>query len=198
MDESNKLKALYFARFHNSKELETKNKIWKVLCKSFFQNYIPEDAVVADIASGYCEFINNIKAKEKYAIDLNPDVSIFANADVKIVNRSVSALRECLPQDHIDVFFISNFLEHLNTKAEVGSLISDIAEIIKKNGKIIILQPNIKYVKRGRYWDFFDHKIPLTENSLIEVAEMNQLKVSKCIPKFLPYTTKSPCQKIPR
>lgn len=196
--ESNKLKDLYNARFQGSKELEIKNRIWDTLCRNFFQKYIPQDSVVADIASGYCEFINNIKAKEKFAIDLNPDVKNFANSDINIINDSVTNIKKALPQDYIDVFFISNFLEHLDSKEAISTLITDIRDIIKEKGKIIILQPNVKYVRGGRYWDFFDHKIPLTENALLELAEMNQLKVIKCIPKFLPYTTKSSMPKSPR
>lgn len=195
--ESDKLKNLYSARFHGDKELEEKNRIWKILCKHFFQKYITTDSVVADIASGYCEFINNIQAKEKFAIDLNPDIKNYSDTSVHIVNDGVAKLKNVLPFDYIDIFFISNFLEHLNSKEQIIELISDIKEIIKEKGRIIILQPNIKYVKKGRYWDFFDHKIPLTENALIELAEMNNMKVIECIPKFLPYTTKSAMPKNP-
>lgn len=59
-----------------------------------------------------------------------------------------------------------------------------------KGGKLIILTPNIKYVK-GKYWDFFDHITPITENSLIEILELNNFKIIKCQKKFIPYTTKS-------
>jgi hypothetical protein len=46
--------------------------------------------------------------------------------------------------------------------------------------------PNIKYLP-GMYWDFWDHYLPLTEQSLREVLEMVGFKVERCIPKFLPY-----------
>jgi hypothetical protein len=57
-------------------------------------------------------------------------------------------------------------------------------------GKIVILQPNIKYTGEA-YWDFFDHHTPLTDNSLKEVLELTGYHVKHLIPRFLPYTTKS-------
>jgi hypothetical protein len=65
--------------------------------------------------------------------------------------------------------------------------------LIKVNrggGKLLILQPNIKYTG-GAYWDFIDHKVALTEQSLIEAGELCGLKVNNCLRRFLPYTTKS-------
>ena len=47
--------------------------LWKVLCADFFQRFIPQDAIVIDLAAGYCEFINNISCARKIAIDLNPE-----------------------------------------------------------------------------------------------------------------------------
>ncbi len=195
---SKDLQSLYNVRFNGDKELEVKNKIWKTLCDNFFNKYITNNDVVADIASGYCEFINNISAKEKYAIDLNPDVKYYAANDVKVMNENVENVKNIIPQNYIDVFFISNFLEHMNSREEISNLIVNVKELIKSGGRIIILQPNIKYVRGGRYWDFFDHKIPLTENAIMELAEMNDLEVVKCIPKFLPYTTKSSMPKSPK
>jgi hypothetical protein len=55
---------------------------------------------------------------------------------------------------------------------------------------MIILQPNIKYVGMA-YWDFFDHHTPITDKSLLEALGVAGFRVTKVIPRFLPYTTKS-------
>lgn len=78
------LKELYDNRFSNVDR--KRNAIWRILCTSFFQKFIPESHAVVDIAAGRCEFINNIKAAEKYAFDLNPAVTEFA-AKYKICKR---------------------------------------------------------------------------------------------------------------
>lgn len=117
----------------------------------------------------------------------------FANEDVIPFVGDLTEFSENGPIPHgnpaIDVIFISNFLEHLSSKEEILSLIEQVKNLLRQHGKIIILQPNIKYVG-GKYWDFFDHKTPLTDEALIELAHMLDLKVVKCVRKFLPYTTK--------
>ena len=53
----------------------------------------------------------------------------------------------------------------------------------------MILQPNIRLVG-PRYWDFIDHRVALTERSLLEAAEIAGLGTVKLVPRFLPYSTK--------
>jgi hypothetical protein len=47
--------------------------------------------------------------------------------------------------------------------------------------------PNIKYVN-GAYWDFWDHIIPLSDASIVEVLKLKGFKIIKCYPRFLPYS----------
>jgi hypothetical protein len=62
--------------------------------------------------------------------------------------------------------------------------------VLKPGGRMIVLQPNIRFVGAA-YWDFLDHKTPLTERSLAEAAETTGFEVERLIPRLLPYTTKS-------
>jgi len=185
---------IYNNRFADKKALEDKNKTWRILCKYFFQEYIHKDSLIIDIAAGYCEFINNIESKEKIAFDLNPDLKQFANEDVLAVNSSFFEVKNYLQGKKADVIFESNVLEHLDSKEQVIQSIEFRSDNLKNGGRLLILQPNIKYVQ-GAYWDFIDHKVALTEKALIEVATMCNLKLKVNYPKFLPYTTKS---KIPQ
>ena len=189
-DSSQDLEILYSKRFDGNQTLHKRNIMWKYICKYFLQRFIPQDAKILDIASGYCEFINNIEGSEKYAIDLNPDSINFADDSVKVIQEDILDIKTNLPMNHFDIVFISNFLEHLDSKEDVKRVINKSKQYLNEDGKIIILQPNIRYVK-GRYWDFFDHKTPLTEKSLIECANILNLKVVKCYKRTLPYTQKS-------
>jgi 2-polyprenyl-3-methyl-5-hydroxy-6-metoxy-1,4-benzoquinol methylase len=184
------IQSLYNKRFDNSKILERKNKIWQVLCHSFFQKYIPEGSTVLDIASGYCEFINNIKAGEKIAFDLNPDTKLHAAKDVQVVEDSFFNMEAHLQGKKVDIIFASNIFEHLDTKDQVVLAIKKSAEALNPKGRLIILQPDIRHTGAA-YWDFIDHKVALTGEALIEAGEMCGLKVACQIRKFLPYTTKS-------
>ena len=194
MSKDRKIDEMYRHRF-NSRQCEQKNKIWEVLCSSFFQKFIPLDASVLDIGAGYCEFINNIRCGEKFAVDLNRDTPSFANSDVKVIN-SLSTDLGFFSNNSIDRVFMSNFLEHLGSKQEVLKTFVEIYRILKVGGKVITLHPNIKYVYR-EYWDYFDHHIPLTDKSIAEGFEVAGFEVELSIDRFLPYTIKSKIPKPP-
>lgn len=185
--ESN-LNKLYRERF-DAGEISKRNRLWRVLCTDFFQKFIPEDSIVLDIGAGYCEFINNIRARKKYAVDLNDDVCRLANQDVEVFVSSASHL-DFLPDNSIDITFMSNFLEHLKTKEEVLEVLVEIHRVCKPGCAVLILQPNIRYAYQ-QYWDFFDHNIPLSDKSLVEALAITGFKIEKLFPRFLPFTTKS-------
>jgi ubiquinone/menaquinone biosynthesis C-methylase UbiE len=175
---------LYEKRF--LKKLKQKNEIWKVLCSSFLQNYVNESDNVLDIGAGYCEFINNIRCAKKYAVDLNRDTKRFANPDVTVFNcRSTDV--SPLEDSSLDVVFMSNFLEHSKTKDEMLETLLETSRVLKPGGKLIVLQPNIRYTYKA-YWDYFDHYIPLSDRSLLEALEIMDFEKEEVIPKFLPYS----------
>lgn len=182
-----KLDILYENRFKG--ELLKKNRIWEILCRLFFQKFVREDNIVLDIGAGYCEFINNIKCSKKYAVDLNKDILDFANSDVKIFNCPSTDIIP-LSDTSVDIVFMSNFLEHLRNKEEVLKTLTEIYRVLKIGGKLMILQPNIRYAYK-EYWDYFDHYIPLSDKSMVEALQIVGFNVDLIIPRFLPYTTKT-------
>lgn len=178
--------------YHNRFSDEDKRKkaeLWSALCQYSFQRFIPASAVVMDIGSGYCEFINAIRAKKKYAVDINPDTVKFAGREVIVIAKNALSIPKHL-NGTIDRVFLSNFLEHLNTKEEVMDVFGRVYALLRSGGKLLILQPNIDLVKE-RYWDFFDHKVILNGKSLREGLVIAGFSVETWIERFLPYTTKS-------
>lgn len=166
-----------------------KARVWRVLCRSFFQRYVdPEDAVL-DIGAGYCEFINHIRCRRKIALDPSPDTRRFAAVGVEVIEGTAMDLR-VLEEGSLDVAFASNFFEHLRSKDEVLATMSEVRRVLRPGGRLLILQPNIRYVG-GAYWDFFDHHLPLTERALVEALGLAGLDAIEVRPRFLPFTTKS-------
>jgi SAM-dependent methyltransferase len=182
------LRALYAHRF-SVKDLPAKNAIWKALCDGFFGRYVKPTDTVIDIGAGYCEFINNIAGGRKIAVDLNPDVKQFAAPNVEVLNASCMAVSS-LPEGAADVVFMSNFLEHLQNKEQVFDTLRECRRLLRPGGRLMILQPNIRFLA-DVYWDFFDHHVPLSDRSLVEALEALDMRVTVCLPRFLPYTTKS-------
>ena len=188
MMKEKEIEYLYKQRF-SPKELRKKDRIWEIVCKQVLCKYIPEGSFVMDVGAGYCEFINHVKAKKKIAVDKNPQTRQFAGNDVKILNVDCKRMTP-IESDSIDVLFSSNFLEHLLDKDEVFKTLKEFRRVLKKDGRLILMGPNIKYLA-GAYWDFFDHKVPLSHLSLAEVLASLEFTVLKVYDKFLPYTTKS-------
>lgn len=179
----------YENRF-SQRERKRKYIMWKKLCDIFLQQFVGKNDTVMDMGSGYCEFINNIKCAKKIAVDVNPDMKEFADKNVEVINKNIFDLPKKF-KNSIDVIFLSNFLEHLNTKEEVLSVLSTANKLLKKKGKMILLQPNIDLVKES-YWDFIDHKVVLNTRSIKEVMDLSGFRIKLFIRKFLPYTTKMP------
>src|SRR5580698_8103476 len=73
--------------------LERRDRVWKVLCKSFFDQRVPRNATVLELACGYGEFINNIAAGQKLAVDINPDAARHLEPDVRFFNISATDSR---------------------------------------------------------------------------------------------------------
>jgi ubiquinone/menaquinone biosynthesis C-methylase UbiE len=182
------LQKMYSTRFEEA-DLPAKNEIWRAICDSYLGKFVKPNDTVVDVGAGYCEFINNIECGTKIAIDLNEDVKRFANPNVRVINESCMAIKS-LDGDSVDVVFMSNFLEHLLNKQQVLETLAEAHRILKPGGRVIILQPNIRYLP-GEYWDFFDHHTALTDRSLAEALQLLEFNIKVCHAKFLPYTTKS-------
>ncbi|MCC3406448.1 MAG: methyltransferase [Microcoleus sp. PH2017_10_PVI_O_A] len=183
------LKKLYANRF-DSRQMQAKVALWKVLIDEFLQDYVPTESAVLDIGGGYCEFINQIMAGEKCLIDLNPDSKLFANCDVKVLNIDVLNLENNTSYaEQFDRIFISNFFEHLRNKEELVEIISFCFDALKPSGSLLIIQPNFKYSYK-EYYDFIDHQLPITHLSLQELLQTIGFRIDVMIPRFLPFSTK--------
>ncbi len=184
--DNNHLSELYKIRFA-TEELPRKNAIWKILCSNYFQKFINKSSTVVDIACGYGEFLNNIQAARKIAVDLNPDAKNFLNPNVEFHQCLATNLASIVTAD-ADIIFTSNFLEHLPDKKVFDNFLNQVFLALKPGGKYLILGPNLRYLP-GQYWDFYDHHLGLTHLSLCEALKLKGFVVEICIDRFLPFTT---------
>lgn len=163
-----------------------RDSVWKILCKDFFSKYIEPRCAVLDLGAGWGEFSRNILASKKYAMDLNPDCG------KRVENHSTFLHQDCsvawpIGDGALDIVFTSNFLEHLPSKDLVDRTLAEAFRCLKSGGKIICLGPNVKFVP-GSYWDYWDHFIPITEESMAEALSLKGFRVTEKVDRFLPYT----------
>jgi len=161
-------------------------KVWKAIC-SYLGKYIPPESTVLDLGSGYCDFINNITASKKVAVDADQNSGKYCGKDVSFINRKVTQLE--FEDGTFDIVFASNLFEHLSDE-ELDISLNKINSILKHKGKLIIIQPNYYYAFR-EYWDDYTHKKAFSHISLADFLISKGFKVLRIEKRFLPYSFKS-------
>lgn len=182
--DSQELAAIYSRRFQGAQAY--RNAVWQLLIQDFFGQWVPAEAAVLDLGCGYGEFINHVRCRKKYGMDLNPDTAKLLGADVPFIQQDCSAVWP-LPENSLDVVFTSNFFEHLPDKRTLAATLEQARRCLRPGGLLIAMGPNIKFLP-GAYWDFWDHHLPLTEASLSEGLLTHGFEVVQCHDRFLPYT----------
>jgi SAM-dependent methyltransferase len=188
------LDAVYARRFPVS-EQATKEQLWPPIVR-FLERWIDPASAVLDIGCDRGYFIKNVSAPDRWATDLR-DVRSELPEDIHFVRANGLELETALPLGSFGTIFMSNYLEHLPSSDAVIEQLRVAARLLKPGGRVIVLQPNMKLVG-GAYWDFIDHKVALTERSLVEAGELAGLQQQKVITRFLPFTTKSRLPQSPR
>lgn len=177
------LNKIYQIRFSGLEEY--RNAVWRTLVTNFFSKWIKRDSSVLDLGCGYGEFINNVCECQKHAMDLNPDTRGSLSEEITFHEQDCSEPWPIEPES-LDLIFTSNFFEHLPNKQALDKTIAHAKLALKPGGRLIALGPNIS-VLNGRYWDFWDHHVALSDKSLCELLKVHGLELEKSIPRFLPY-----------
>jgi SAM-dependent methyltransferase len=183
------LEQIYANRFRDV-DRSRKGHVWRVLVEHEFQPYVPAGGTVLDIGAGYCEFINHVKAERRIAIDLNPETARMADPGVEVLAVPFENLAQALGPNSIDLAFASNVFEHVRGPDVLLDILAAIHAALRPGGRLIIMQPNVKALG-GRFWDFVDHTLPLTELGMAEALEISGYTIDQCRARFLPYTFKS-------
>jgi SAM-dependent methyltransferase len=179
------LDRVYRDRFPEAAEV-TKDRIWPEIVR-YLGRWIEPASPVLDIACDRGYFIRNVRATERWATDMR-DLGASFPSDISFVQANGLDLAAVLPANAFGTVFMSNYLEHLPDADAVVEQLRVVRRLLLPGGRVLILQPNIRLVG-GAYWDFIDHRVALTEKSLVEAAGLADLRVVKLITRFLPYST---------
>jgi hypothetical protein len=143
---------------------------------------------ILEIGSGHGEFINQIKAREKYAVDLIRPTKNTLSKDV--IFHEIDLTKNRLDFNvKFDLIFSSNMLEHIDLES-VHSVIEQMEMILEDHGSLVLIGPNFKTAYR-HYYDDPTHITALSDITLILICKKYGLIPRKVIPKFLPYTMQS-------
>jgi len=186
---SDAIAELYDAYFRTRFRFDARRDlVWKEVVRWIQERYIPPTSRVVDLGAGYCNFINNVVASERHAVDLFTECPQYAAAGVVTHRRSVTDLT-FLPEDGFDVAFASNLAEHL-TRQELVLTLGSVRRVLRRGGRLILMQPNFKYCS-STYFDDYTHIQVFTDASLLDFLEAHGFKVVRSFPRFLPVNMKS-------
>ncbi|TSC70621.1 MAG: type 11 methyltransferase [Parcubacteria group bacterium Gr01-1014_46] len=161
--------------------------VWKEIVR-YLSSFLPIDGTVMDIGAGYCDFINNVNSKNRIALDYSPDLKNYAKEGVRIVNSSVTDM-SAVGDATVDVVFASNLFEHLSD-GELETTMGEIKRVLKKGGRLILMQPNYR-LSYKTYFDDHTHKKVFSDVSLETFLLSHGMEIELKKPKFLPFSLKS-------
>jgi SAM-dependent methyltransferase len=163
--------AVYKRRFAGIEQRRA--EVWQTLARHYFNRWVKPTDPVVDVGAGYCEFINNIVAAHKYALDSNPATADKAAPDVTLLFQEATK-PWALPAASVDVVFSSNFFEHLPTKQDFADCLSEAYRVLRPQGLLVALGPNIRFC--------------FSDRSMMEALEVAGFQRELVIPRFLPFT----------
>jgi SAM-dependent methyltransferase len=162
--------------------------LWQTLVAHEFQKHIPPAAAVLELGAGYGHFINAIQARRRIALDVWPGMTEHLAPGVEGIISDISQL-DAITDDSIDYVFSSNCFEHVSQQKLIDCL-TQLRRKMKPGATLNIVQPNFKYCAR-EYFDDYTHVSIYTETGLADLLAAHGFKISRCVPRFMPFSIKS-------
>jgi ubiquinone/menaquinone biosynthesis C-methylase UbiE len=161
--------------------------VWKEIV-SYLSKFIPKNGTVVDIGAGYCDFINNVDSKNRIAVDYSPDFKQYAKEGIRTIQSPVTDMKE-INSDSADLVFASNLFEHLSDD-ELEKTIGEVKRVLKKGGRLILMQPNYR-LSYKTYFDDPTHKKVFSDTALRAFLISFGFEIEMEKPRFLPFSLKS-------
>ena len=166
-------------------EEPTRALVWEVIA-DYLRPWVPQNAHVLEIGAGYCCWINAVRAARRVAVDMWADLPRHAGPGVEAMVMDASSKLTTLGAGTFDVVLASNVLEHFEP-AVVSSIVADLASVLRRGGRLIVVQPNFRYAYK-HYFDDYTHRSVFTHVSLPTLLRAHGFRIERVVPKFVPYS----------
>lgn len=165
-----------------------RDAVWKSLWRFYFCKLISPNDCVLDLGCGYGDFINNVIARRRIAIDSWDGFLAYLDPPVERVVGSVTDLN-FIEEGAVDFAFASNLFEHLS-QADFTCVLEMLRRKLAPGGTLNILQPNYRYAYR-QYFDDYTHVSMFSHISLTDFLSANSFDALEIRPRFLPLTIRT-------
>ncbi|MFL6856809.1 MAG: class I SAM-dependent methyltransferase [Allosphingosinicella sp.] len=162
--------------------------VWKALWRYHFRRLVPKGGCVLDLGCGYGDFINQVEARRRIALDAWAGFAAHLAPGVEPVVAPVTDLSG-IADASVDFAFASNLFEHV-TQADFAVALGQLRAKLTPEGTLTLLQPNYRYAFR-EYFDDYTHVAIYSHLSLADFLRANGWEVIEVRPRFLPLTVKS-------
>ena len=174
---------LYEFRFADV-EQGSRTAVWDVIAP-WVSTQVGNPGRVLDPAAGRGEFINAVPAHERWAVD---QVAYAEGTYAPGVHSVVSDIFDAeVPEDHFDLVWVSNFLEHLLSQEACATFLEKMHSALAPGGRIAIIGPNFRYCM-DEYFDMADHTLVFTHRAIAEHVYAAGFVPERVVPRFLPYS----------
>jgi len=174
---------LYEYRFRGIDQ-EAREEVWKEIAAHVYVELGRPNSVL-DPAAGRGEFINNVPAAERWAVDRVAYAEGTHSPGTTVLVADIFDAE--LPEAHFDGVWVSNFLEHLLTQEEVATFLEMMGSVLMPGGRIAIMGPNFRFCA-DEYFDCADHTLALTHVAIAEHLYAAGIEPLKVVPRYLPYS----------
>ena len=176
--------------YHGSRFGHDPNRavVWEALWRYYFRDRVGSDDVVLDLGCGYGDFINNVKARRRIALDIWPNFPRHVAPGVETIVAPVTDL-SAVADGSIDYAFASNLFEHL-PQSGLAAVLATLRRKLSLHGRLTLLQPNYRFCA-AEYFDDYTHVTIWSHVSLADFLGANGYEVTEIHPRFLPLTMKS-------
>ena len=159
--------------------------VWQAIA-SHLAPWVPPAGAVLEIGAGYCDWINNVRAARRVAVDLWPELPRFTAADVEPRVLDITHELDTLEPAAFDAVLASNVLEHFAPDV-VPSIVAAVFRRLRPGGRFLIVQPNFRLASRV-YFDDYTHRSIFTDVSLPNLLRAHGFTVEQVRPRFVPYS----------
>ena len=165
-----------------------RDALWRSLWRFYFCKIISPDQCVLDLGCGYGDFINNVVARRRIAVDTWEGFLKYVDPAVERVVGNVMDL-DFIEEGAVDFAFASNLFEHLSMP-DFAYVLKMLKPKLATGGTLNILQPNYRYAYR-EYFDDYTHISLFSHISLADFLKANGFDPLEIRPRFLPLTIRS-------
>lgn len=161
--------------------------VWKPVCE-YLQRFVQADLPLLELGAGYGDFVRFIRASEKRAVEVNPDLAAFWPPEVVALIQKLPS-RIPLENASCGTVVASNLFEHFAIN-DCQAILGEARRLLRTGGRLLIIQPNFRLEPR-HYYDDYTHITPFSDVGFVDFLRANGWRVLHCEPRFLPFSMNS-------